>query len=525
MSQVTEQPSQRPALATWVLTGLISGAAVANLTLAVANVALPDIGLHFQCSQTALNLISVGFSLGLAGTVLYLGAVGDRYGRKMMLILGMSFTIPTSLLAAWAPNADVLFLARLLGGVAAGMAFPTTLALITALWDGPARTKAIALWSAVGGSTVALASVLAGWILIHCWWGSVFLITVPLAAGALVLAVIFVPSHVNETTESVDHLGGTFSVIGIVALVLAINFAPVSGEGKVTLIAAAIALVGLGVFFFRQTKAKNPLFDLHVAHRRVFWVAALAGLIVFGTLMGSMYVGQQYLQNVLGYSTFKAGAAVLPAAVTMILVAPQSAKLIERFGSRVTLLAGYAACLASFVVMLLLWTSTSNYAEVALAFALIGIGVGLAGTPASHSLTSSVPVHRAGMASGTADLQRDLGGSIMQSILGAILTAGYASAVAAKITASGQQVSAQTKDLLERSYSSAAAAAQKASPQNAKAIIAGARASFLQGANWAYASGVILILLGAAVVWFFYPSKNGERELLANYQAEDARVA
>src|SRR5262245_16873840 len=140
-----------PARATLVLAALILVAAVANLNLAVANVALPDIGAHFDSSQTTLNLIAVGYSLGLAASVLYLGAIGDRYGRKLLLLLGVGLSVPACLLAAWAPSDEVLVAARILGGLSAGMAYPTTLALITALWAGPARTKSIALWSAIGG--------------------------------------------------------------------------------------------------------------------------------------------------------------------------------------------------------------------------------------------------------------------------------------------------------------------------------------------------------------------------------------
>jgi EmrB/QacA subfamily drug resistance transporter len=521
----TSLPSNAPASQgkPWTLVALIAVAAVANLNLAVANIAVPSIGIHFQASQTELNLVSVGFSLGLAGTVLYLGALGDRYGRKMMLLLGMGLTVPTALLAAWSPNVGILIVARLLGGIAAGMAYPTTLALITALWSGQGRTKAIALWSAIGGAMIALASVLAGYLLTIAWWGSVFLVTAPLALGAMLLAAICVPSHVNETKESVDHFGGVLSVIGILFLVLAINFAPTPGEGKLTLIAAAIAIVALVAFFWQQTGANEPLFDLSVARRRVFWVAAVAGMIIFGTLMGGFYVGSQFLQDVLGYSTLQAGAAVLPAAVAMVIVAPFSAKMIARFGSRATLLVGYVFLFLSFICMLVLWKQNSSYASVALAFILVGIGVGLAGTPASHSLTGSVPVHRAGMASGTADLQRDLGGSIMQSILGAILTAGYAAAVAGKITASGQKVSAQVASSLERSFSNTVAIAQQ-DPKNAAAITAGARQSFLDGANWAYASGAVMIVLGATLVWFAFPKKDQEGILVESYHKQDATV-
>ncbi|HEX3947828.1 MAG TPA: MFS transporter [Acidimicrobiales bacterium] len=499
---------------------LILVASVANLNLAVANVALPDIGSDLNASQTGLNLVSVGFSLGLAGTVLYLGALGDRYGRKGMLLLGMALTIPTALLATWAPSIGVLFLARVLGGVAAGMAYPTTLALITALWNGPARTRSIALWSAIGGGMVAVACLLAGWLLTYFWWGSVFLVTAPLAAVALALTVRFVPAHVNETDDTVDHLGGALSVVAVVALVMAINFAPSPGEGTTAAVAGAVAVAAFVGFFVRQAKARAPLFDLHVAARRVFWVAAVAGLIVFGTLMAALFVGEQFLQNVLGYSTLRAGAAVLPAAVAMVVAAPVSARLIGRVGSRLTLLAGYAFLLAAFVVMLIWWTASAGYGPVAAAFILMGIGIGLAGTPASHSLTGSVPTRRAGMASATADLQRDLGGSIMQSILGAILTAGYAAAVANHIATSGAHPTDQVTNLLERSFSSAVAVA-KSDPANAAPIIAAARTSFLNGADWAYAAGALAIAAGAVLVATCFPSRATERELLTGYQRAD----
>ena len=168
-----------------MLTSLIVVAAVANLNLSVANVALPSIGRAFDSSQTSLDLVAVGYSLGLAGSVLYLGAVGDRYGRKMMLLLGMALSVPACLLAAFAPSDTVLIVARIAGGVSAGMAFPTTLALVTALWSGPARTRAIALWSGIGAAVAALGPAISGALLEHFYWGSVFLVTLPLARGGV----------------------------------------------------------------------------------------------------------------------------------------------------------------------------------------------------------------------------------------------------------------------------------------------------------------------------------------------------
>src|SRR5204863_9224 len=306
-----------------------------------------------------------GYSLGLAASVLYLGAVGDRHGRKMMLMPGLPLSVPACLLAAFAPSDGVLFAARVLGGLSAGMAYPTTLALITALWSGPGRTRSIALWSAIGGGIASLGPLVAGALLEHFDWGSVFLITLPLVLVAVPLAWIYVPGHVNETTEPVDNLGGV----------------------------------------------------------------------------------------------------------------------------RFTLLCGYAFLLLAFAAMLLLWKEGVPYWKVGIAYVCIGIGVGFAGTPASHSLTGSVPVRRAGMASGTADLQRDLGGAIMQSIFGALLTAGYAAAAGAAVAASGKQINGNVEAELTKSFSSAADTAQRYPASVQDQITAAAKTSFLQGDQWAYTAG------------------------------------
>ena len=203
-------------------------------------------------------------------------------------------------------------------------------------------------------------------------------------------------------------------------------------------------------------------------------------------------------------------------------MAPRSARLIEARGSRFALLTGYVFCLLGFLTMLLLWKVGSSYWQVGLGYAFMGIGVGFAGTPASHSLTGSVPVRRAGMASGTADLQRDLGGAIMQSILGAMLTAGYVAAFAKTIAASpgNQQVSTSVQNQLEKSFAGAQAVAQRY-PQYASKITAAAKSAFLAGDRWAYLAGVIAVLLGAAIVFFAFPKKEHEEGLLAVYHAQD----
>lgn len=516
-----------PQQAGLVLATLIIVAAVANLPLAMANVALPSIGAYFDASQTQLNLVAVAYSLGLACSVLWLGALGDRYGRKQMAILGVALAIPAALISGLAPSINVLIGGRLFGGFAAGMAYPTTLALITALWGpGPGRTRSIALWAAIGGAISACGPLLSGLLLTVFPWNSVFFVVLPVALIALFLALKFLPSHVNEATEPVDNLGGILSLVLVGAFILAINFAPVSSAHTLVIGLLAITLVALVLFIVRQQRTPNPLYDLKIASRRTFWVAALAGIIVFGSLMGAMFIGQQFLQDVLGYSTVNAGLAILPAAVFMILVAPRSARLVEARGARFTLLFGYVFVLLGFLTMLLLWNEGIPYWMVGLGYAFVGIGVGLAGTPASRSLTASVPVTRAGMASGTADLQRDLGGALMQSIFGALLAAGYAAAMATALASNPDAAAAPAAVASELTMSYAGAQAVAAQyPAYATQITSAAKASFLAGDTSAYVAGIVAVLLGAALVFFVFPKHDKERELLEAYQQEDLAAA
>jgi hypothetical protein len=207
----------------------------------------------------------------------------------------------------------------------------------------------------------------------------------------------------------------------------------------------------------------------------------------------------------------------------MVIVAPRSAKLVESHGARFTLLVGYFFCLLGFLTMLLLWKDGIPYWKVGLGYAFMGIGVGFAGTPASHSLTGSVPVRRAGMASATADLQRDLGGAIMQSLLGALLTAGYASAVSATIAGSpnAAKVNSSVENELTKSFGSAADTASQY-PQYATQIINGAKESFVHGQDWAYVAGIVAVILGGILVGTMFPKKEEEQSTLARYAAEDS---
>ena len=210
----------------------------------------------------------------------------------------------------------------------------------------------------------------------------------------------------------------------------------------------------------------------------------------------------------------------------MILVAPRSARIVEERGSHFTLLAGYVFVLLGFVSMLLLWGENTPYWMVAVSYALVGIGIGLAGTPASRSLTGSVPVRRAGMASGTADLQRDLGGALFQSLFGALLAAGYAAAVSAAIVASGadRARSQQPSRTSSRCRMRVHRRSPREYPQYATQITATAKEAFLSGSQAAYVAGIIAVLGGMALVYLVFPKRDEERRILSEYHESDAQA-
>ena len=521
-SGVGTDHSEVPPRAAVILTALILGAAVANMNLAVANVALPTIGRDLEATQVALNMIAVGFTLGLAASVLYLGAIADRYGRRRMLLGGLALSIPMALLAAYAPNADVLVLARVGGGIAAGMAFPTTLSIVVALFKGQSQTRAIALWTGLGLGASAVAPAVAGFLLEHFNWGSAFILTVPIAAVAFVLALVVIPKNLNEDQRRVDHLGGILSVLAIGLLTLGLHFVSVPANVVIGGVMMGASIAAFALFFWRQKRAPNPLFDLAIAARRIFWVAALTGLIVFGTLVGTMFIGQQYVQNVLGYSTFEAGCAALPVSVTMVLVSPIAARMIERYGSRLTLVVGIAFVLAGIALMFT-WKEGASYLPVGAAFAVIGIGIGLAGTPASRSIMSAVPEHRAGMGSAMTDLQRDLGAAIMQSILAIFLTRQYTASIDSQLanlpTSERSTITDQTAGILRDSFGGAQSLAQKF-PQHSDAIIHGARDAFIHGSAATIVAALATVAIGLLVALIGFPRKQQELELEAEYAAE-----
>lgn len=513
----------KPAHSGWVLFALVAGAIVANINLSIANVALPTIGADLGADQDQLSIIADAFALGLAATVLYLGAVGDRHGRKLLFVLGGALTIPTAFLAAYAPNGEVLAVARLLGGIAAAMLFPTTLSLISALYSGRARVKAIALWSGVGGGFAALGPVVGGWLLELYWWGSVFLITVPLVIIVLIVGLVVLPWHANEERFRIDHLGGVLSIVAIGGFVIAIETVD-TGITPGWLVTFGVAVIAIVLFFWWQARAPRPLVDLRLARHRTFWVAFVAGSITFGSLIGAMFIGQQFTQNVLGYTTVTAALVVVPSAIFSAIGGQLAGGIITRSGSRASLILGLISVALAFAVMLVTWRAEVSIGWVLLAYALVGAGVGLAATPASRALMGSVPPARAGMGSGFLDLTRDFGGAVVQAIMGGLLAASYASHIRSDVAglpaSEAGEMTDETADALASSFTSAVQASEQYSSSIQEQVLSAASAAFTAGKSWAILVALLLTLGGLLLVVMVFPRKSEEEAYYASVQGD-----
>ena len=521
---VNAAADRRPPRSGLVLATLILGAIVANINTSISNVALPDIGQALNASNQQLTFITDAYQIAIASTVLYLGAVGDRYGRKKLLLLGAALCIPFSILSSLAHGWHGLVLAQMATGVAGGMIYPTTLSLITALYSGKTMTRAVALWMGIGAGASVFGPLVGGFLLEHFWWGSVFLVTTPLAAVVLGLALFVVPRRSGEHNGKVDHPGGVLSVLAVSSFVVMVVLLP-QGITPVVLGLLATAAVTGALFVLRERHASEPLFDLKLAAAPTFWVAFVAGLVAFGALVGAVFIGQQFTQNVLGFDPLKAATMTLAMAAAMIASAPVAARLIGRLGTRLTLAAGLSAIALGFVTIALTWRPGASVVWVLVGYALLGCGVGTAGTPSSRSLTASLPVRRVGMGSASADLTKDLGGAVFQAILGTLLTIAYAQyfvrAFATLPAAHAQKLGRTAAAEISASFAGARHVAARLPGADADQLVAAARDAFTDGKTLAIGFALAAALVGIGLVLWKYPRHKAERDELSAIAAKN----
>jgi EmrB/QacA subfamily drug resistance transporter len=409
----------------WILAVLSLSLLVISLDNTILNVALPSIERDLSASSSELQWIVDSYVLVFAGLLLTAGSLGDRFGRRRALLLGLSIFGVGSALSALAGSADALIASRALMGVGGAFIMPITLSVLTNVFEGRERAKAIGIWTAVAGIGVAVGPVAGGWLLEHFDWTSVFLVNLPIVALGLAGGWLLIPESRDPEASALDPVGAVLSIAGLATLLWAIIEAPARGwtDGLV-LTAFAFAAMTLVAFIRWELHSSKPMLDVRLFRNGAFSGASSAIALVFFALFGTIFFLTQYLQGILDHTALEAGIRTLPIAGGLMLAAPASAKLAARVGTRPVVTGGLVV-VATGLVGLSTVDGDTAYGMVAASMALLGLGMGAAMAPATESIMGSVSEAHAGVGAAMNDTMRLVGGSLGVAVLGSLLSSGY----------------------------------------------------------------------------------------------------
>jgi EmrB/QacA subfamily drug resistance transporter len=402
------------------------GVFVISVDATIVNVALPTLSRELGADTAQLQWIVDAYTLVMSGLLLSAGSLSDRYGRRGWLSLGLALFAITSGIAAQMNSADALIAARAAMGVGAAVIFPTTLGLITNIFTDPVpRAKAIGLWAAMVGVGVAVGPISGGWLLEHFWWGSIFMVNIPIAALAIVGGILFVPTSRDPAAPRIDIPGLILSAAGITTLVYTVIEAPTWGWTNTRTAAGfALAAIVLTGFALWERRSTHPMLDVSVFFNRRFSGGSLAVTAGFLTLFGFIFVITQYFQFIKDYTAFQSGVRLLPVAASIALASILGPRLVERVGTTAVVAAGLTVFAAG-----LAWASTADaatpYNEIAMQMVLLGGGLGLTTAPATEAIMGSLSVDKAGVGSAVNDTTRELGGTLGVAIAGSIFASVY----------------------------------------------------------------------------------------------------
>ncbi len=476
----------------------------------IVNVALPTFVRELGATTSQLQWIIDAYVLVFAGLLMAAGSIGDRYGRKGVLQIGLVLFALTSLGAAFADSASQLIVWRALMGIGGALIFPATLALLVNVFTVPKqRAVAIAVWAATSGLAVALGPVTGGLLLRHFWWGSVFLVNVPVIVVALALIAWAVPTSRDTTVHRFDPLGIALSILGITSLVWAVIEGPHHGWLSVSsMLAFGLAATLIVTFVWWERHIDHPMLDVTVFSNMRFTAGSLSVTFAFFALFGFIFMVTQYFQFVRGYDTLEAGVRTVPFALFTGIAAPLSAKLAGRFGTKAVVAIGLASMAVGFA-----WTTTlavdSSYWLVVGQMFFMGGGLGLVNAPATEAIMGSVPPDKAGVGSAVNDTARELGGTLGVAIVGSLFASIYASRLGELLvdTPVPPEALATAKESVGAGAAVAKVAGEQFGPE-AQALVQGAvNQSFMQGfhaGSWVSA-GVVAV--GAVLAFRFLPSR------------------
>jgi EmrB/QacA subfamily drug resistance transporter len=412
----------RSAPGRWVLLGTVLGSAIASIDATAVGVALPAIGRDFHASLATLQWVVTAYTLTLAGLLLLAGALGDRYGRRRVFLIGVVWFAAASALCGFAPNAGTLVAARALQGVGAALLTPGSLAIIEASFRPSDRGAAIGAWSGLSGVATAIGPFLGGWLVQSVSWRLIFFINLPVAAAVVAVAVRHVPeSHDPQATGRVDLPGGLLVTLGLIGVTYGLIEGPSSGWGSPTVLAALAGGAALiAAFVWWQWRAANPMLPLGLFSSTQFTVTNVVTFAVYGALGGALFLLPIQLQQVSGYPAVAAGTALLPVTLIMLTLSARSGALAARIGPRLQMSAGPIVAGAGLALFTRIGPAGNYLTEVLPAMAVFGFGLALTVAPLTATVLGAVPRRHAGMASAVNNDVARAAGLIAVAVLPAV---------------------------------------------------------------------------------------------------------
>lgn len=472
------------------------------------NLALPTIAKDLSLTTIQLTWIVDIYSLVFASLLFVASAVADRYGRKLIMQIGLFIFLIATLYAGFiAGSGTEIIIARAIMGIGGAMVMPTTLSIIENVFPRKQRARAIAIWSGVAGGGIALGSIVSGFLIQSYSWQSVFIFSAIICASGIILNQIVTPNSRDEKQTPVDWISGALSVIGLLGLVYGIIEAPSKGLDDTTVILGlAFGIVGIVLFVLRQLRIKHPMLDMKLFKNTAFSVSALSVTLTFFALMGVFFSMSQLFQLIMGYGALESSLRMLPMFMLMMISAPFVPNIVKKIGTRWTVTTGLVLVATSFLIMSQ-WPTIPAYWQVISTMLVMMTGMSLTMTPATNMLMSSIPRNRAGMGSAMNDTTRELGGALGIAVLGSLLSSVYSSKIATSLTL----LPAQAREVANNSLAGALAVAEKMGPLG-KSLAMSAKQAWMSGLSNAVSVAAAIVIVAAiiAAIWLPHHQKSSE---------------
>jgi EmrB/QacA subfamily drug resistance transporter len=475
----------------------------------ILNVALPSIQKDLGASSSDLQWMVDSYTLVFAGLLLTAGSLGDRYGRRGALQLGFVLFGLGSIASALATTANQLIATRAFMGIGGALIMPATLSIITNLFPAEERGKAIGAWAGVAGLGAALGPLTGGVLVEHFYWGSIFLVNIPIVIFGLLAGFFVIPTSKDPHASKLDPVGAILSIVGLTVLLYAIIEAPSKGWGSSqTLGLVALGIVLLVGFVLWERKSDHPMLEVAFFKKPRFTAASISITLIFFSMFGSFFLLTQYFQYVLGYTPLETGVRFLPLAITIMVVSPLSAKVVERIGTKLTVAGGLGLVTIGLLSMTGLQTD-SSYGTIVWRLVLVAAGMGLTMAPATDSVMGSLPLFKAGVGSAVNDTTRQVGGALGVAVLGSVLASIYGDKVGSFLSGTGadQAVVDTTKSTIGAVPQVADQLTANGLGDVATQLKQVANAAFVDAVHWGVVVGAIVTLVGVAVVLGFLPAR------------------